>query len=83
MDWEEVGGTSCETFINHPAPRRAMEAYPYVAYPYVLSESLDVGSIDKVVVRLRLPYALSNKWHKLMRRILRMDRIDTTDPYVW
>jgi hypothetical protein len=52
-------------------------------YPYVLSENLNVGSIDGITIRLKLPYVMASKWRKLVRKILRMDRIDTDSPYVW
>lgn len=82
MDWEEVGGMSCgETLINPSTPRRVMET----AYPYVLADSIDklADSIDKVVVRLKLPYVMASRWRKLVRKILRMDRVDTSASYVW
>jgi len=76
MSWEEVGE---EMFINPQAPQRAMET----SYPYALTENLNIGAIDRVVVRLKLPYALTSRWHKLARKILRMDTIDTNLSYVW
>jgi hypothetical protein len=79
MDWEEIAGMACgETFINPKTRRRAMENYPYV-----LAENLNVGSIDGITVRLRLPYVLSSKWRKLARKLMRMDRINTDVAYVW
>jgi len=74
-----LGGGGEETFINPTTPRRAME----FKYPYVLAENFDVKSIDGIVVRLKLPYVLSSKWRKLVRKVLRMDRINTNAVYAW
>ena len=75
-----LGGGGEETFINPTAPRRAMG---FMEYPYVLAENFDVKSIDGIVIRLKLPYVLSSKWRKLVRKVLRMDRVNTNAAYVW
>jgi RNA 3'-terminal phosphate cyclase len=66
-----------EIFINPTPPRRVME------YPYVLAEGLNISSIDGIVIRLNIPYALTSRWRRLVRKVLRMDRIDTNATYAW
>lgn len=75
----EGGGE--ETFINPTTPRRVME---FMEYPYVLADSpITIPSIDGIVIRLKLPYVITSKWRKLVRKVLRMDGIDTNAVYVW
>jgi hypothetical protein len=52
-------------------------------YPYVLAERLNIGPIDGIAVRLNIPYALTSRWRRLVRKVLRMDRIDTNATYAW
>lgn len=69
MSWEDVGE---EMFINPPASQRAMRSYPYV-----LSDNLNITSVDRVVVKLVFPYVLASTWHRLTKKISRINRINT------